>query len=126
MALAIPPDAELYLNFRQMPPATLWLEFLLKQIMTYVVRSSGDPAAMVTEVQWAIHRVDPERTVLHVATMQEIVSASVKGPPRSFYRSISGVALGMSRCGPGSHRTPKSGGLVFRPRPQLQRPACRV
>lgn len=79
MGLAIAPDAELYLNFRQVPPATLWSEFLLKQIMTYVVRSSGDPAAIATEVQRAIHRVDPEQTVFHVATMQEIVSASVEG-----------------------------------------------
>jgi predicted permease len=79
IGLAIPPDAELYLNFRQVPPATLWSEFLLKQIMTYVVRSSGDPAATTMEVRRVIRRVDPEQTVFHVATMQEIVFASVEG-----------------------------------------------
>lgn len=77
--LANPPGAQLYLDFRQVPPATLWSQFLLKQIMTYVVRvSSGDPAAVNREVQHVIHRVDPGQTVFHVATMKEIVSASVR------------------------------------------------
>ena len=78
IGLAIPPDAELYLSFRQVPPAILWSEFLLKQIMAYVVCSSGDPATMAMEVQRTIRQVDPEQTVFHVATMQEIVSASVE------------------------------------------------
>jgi ABC-type antimicrobial peptide transport system permease subunit len=74
-----PPDPQLYLSFRQVPPATLWSQFLLKQIMTYVVRvSSGDPNALNKEVQNVIHRVDPGQTIFHVATMKEIVLASVK------------------------------------------------
>ena len=77
--LAKPPDAQLYLAFRQVPPATLWSQFLLKQIMTYVVRvSNGDPMAVSKEVQRIIHRVDPGQTTFHVATMQEIVSVSVQ------------------------------------------------
>jgi putative ABC transport system permease protein len=76
--LAKPPDAQLYLNFRQVPPATLWSQFLLKQIMTYLVRSNGDPVAVSKDVQRVIHRVDPAQTVFHVATMKEIVSASVQ------------------------------------------------
>ncbi|MBV9295747.1 MAG: ABC transporter permease [Acidobacteriaceae bacterium] len=76
--LAKPPDAQLYLDFRQVPPATLWSQFLLKQIMTYVVRSNGNPIALAKEVQHAIHRVDPSQTVFHVAAMTEIVSASVQ------------------------------------------------
>ncbi len=79
IGLAKPPDPELYLDFRQVPPATLWSEFLLKQIMTYVVRASGDPGAVGNEVQRVIHRVDPGQTVFHVAAMKEIVSASVQG-----------------------------------------------
>ena len=77
--LAKPPGAQLYLDFRQVPPATLWSQFLLRQIMTYVVRvSSGDPVAVSKEVQRVIHRVDPVQTVFHVATMKDIVSASVQ------------------------------------------------
>lgn len=78
LGLGSPPDAELYLDFRQVPPATLWSVFLLKQIMTYVVRTTGDPAAITNAVQHVIRRVDPAQTVFHVATMNEIVSASVK------------------------------------------------
>ena len=76
--LGTPPDAELYLDFRQVPPATPWSMFLLKVIMTYVVRSSGDPTALANDVQRVIRRVDPMQTAFHVATMNEIVSSSVK------------------------------------------------
>ncbi|MGH9656497.1 MAG: FtsX-like permease family protein, partial [Bryobacteraceae bacterium] len=62
LGLAKPPDAELYLDFRQIPPATIWSQFLLKQIMTYVVRSTESPATLIREVQHAIHRVDPMQT----------------------------------------------------------------
>ena len=80
IGLGKPPDAQLYLDFRQVPPATLWSQFLLKQIMTYAVRiSSGDPVAVTKTVQRAIHRVDPVQTIFHIATMEEIVSASVQG-----------------------------------------------
>jgi putative ABC transport system permease protein len=79
IGLAKPPDAQLYLDFRQVPPATLWSQFLLKQIMTYAVRvSNGDPVAVDKEVQRAIHRVDPTQTIFHVAIMKEIVSASAQ------------------------------------------------
>jgi putative ABC transport system permease protein len=78
IGLAEPPDAEIYLDFRQVPPATIWSQFLLKQIMTYVVRGAGDPAVLSSEVQGAIHKVDPMQTVFHIATMQEVVSASVR------------------------------------------------
>jgi putative ABC transport system permease protein len=78
IGLAKPPDAQLYLHFRQVPPATLWSQFLLKQIMTYAVRSDGNSLAVAKDVQHVIHRVDPAQTVFHVATMKEIVSASVQ------------------------------------------------
>ncbi len=78
IGLAKPPDAQLYLDFRQVPPATLWSQFLLKQIMTYAVRSSVNPLAVDKEVERVIHRVDPAQTIFHVATMKKIVSASVQ------------------------------------------------
>lgn len=78
VALARPPDPELYLDFRQVPPATLWSQFLLKQIMTYVVRSSEPPANLQQDVRRIIQRVDPAQTIFHVANMEEIVSASVE------------------------------------------------
>jgi predicted permease len=79
IGLAKPADPQLYLAFRQVPPGTLWSQFLLKQIMTYAVRvSSGDPAGVSKSIEQIIHRVDPGQTVFHVAMMKEIVSASVK------------------------------------------------
>jgi predicted permease len=76
--LANPPDAELYLDFRQVPPATIFSQFLLKQIMSFVVRTSGDPAAVANDVRRVIHRVDPGQTIFHVTAMEDIVSASVR------------------------------------------------
>jgi predicted permease len=77
-ALAKPPDAEVYLDFRQVPPATLWSQFLLKQIMSFVVRTSGDPTTIANDVRRVIHRLDPAQTVFHVETMEDIISASVQ------------------------------------------------
>ncbi len=72
------PDAELYLDFRQVPPPTLWSQFLLKQIMSSVVRTSGDPATIANDVRHVIHRVDPAQTVFHVEKMEDVISASVQ------------------------------------------------
>ena len=78
-------------------------QFLLK-IMTYAVRiSSGDPVAVTKTVQRAIHRVDPVQTIFHIATMEEIVSASVQGRrlgaiPRATLRTRTGC------CGGGTVR----------------------
>jgi putative ABC transport system permease protein len=78
--LASPPDAEIYLlSFRQIPPGTIWAQFLLQQIMTYVVRTDRDPLAISSEVVRAIHTIDPVQTVFHMATMEEVVSSSVRG-----------------------------------------------
>jgi predicted permease len=78
MGLANAPDAELYLDFRQAPPGTVWSEFLLKQIMSFVVRTSGDPETVTNDVRRIIHRVDPVQTVFHVETINEILSDSVR------------------------------------------------
>jgi predicted permease len=101
MGLAKPPDAELYLGFRQVPPATLWSQFLLKQIMTYAVRSNGDPATVANEVQHVIHGVDPAQTVFHIATMQEIVSASVQSRRlgAALLSAFAGLALVVAAAG---------------------------
>lgn len=76
--LAKPPDAEVYLDFRQVPPETLWSQFLLKQIMSFVVRTSGDPVTVANNVRRVIRRLDPDQTIFHVETMEGIVSSSVR------------------------------------------------
>lgn len=77
-ALAKPPDAEVYLDFRQLPPATLWSQFLLKQIMSFVVRTSGDPATVANNVRHVIDRIDADQSVFHVETMEDVLSQSVR------------------------------------------------
>ena len=77
-ALAKPPDAEVYLDFRQVPPATLWSQFLLKQITSLVVRTSGNPTTVANDLRRVIRRVDPDQTIFHVETMEDVVSASVR------------------------------------------------
>ncbi len=102
VGLAKPPDPQFYLAFRQVPPATLWSQFLLKQIMTYAVRvSNGDPAAVSKAVRQVIERVDPGQTVFHVATMKEIVSASVKSRRLSalLLSVFAGLALAVAIAG---------------------------
>jgi putative ABC transport system permease protein len=101
LGLAKPPDDELYLDFRQVPPATLWSQFLLKQIMTYAVRSNGDPATLGNQVQRVIHGVDSAQTIFHVATMQEIVSHSVQSRRlgATLLSAFAGLALVVAAAG---------------------------
>ncbi len=70
-----PPETEIYLCFRQIPPDTLWSDFLLKGIMTFAVRSGGNPAGLTKSIENALHSIDPDQTVFHVAAMDEIVSS---------------------------------------------------
>jgi putative ABC transport system permease protein len=45
-----------------------------------VVRTTGDPARTARAVETAIHRVDPDQPVTHVATMEEVFANSVAQP----------------------------------------------
>lgn len=76
--LAKPPEPEIYLSFRQIPRDTLWSDFLLKSIMTYVVRTEYEPATVQHAVESVIHGVDSSQTVFHVATMDQVVSHSLE------------------------------------------------
>ena len=44
--------------------------------MTLVVRTTGDPSAMVSTVREAVRRVDPRQPITNVATMQGVVASS--------------------------------------------------
>ncbi len=99
--LANPPDAELYLDFRQVPPASVWSQFLLKQIMSFVIRTNGDPATVASDVRRVIHRVNPGQTIFHVETMEDIVSASVQNRRLSaiLLSVFAGLALVVAAAG---------------------------
>jgi len=46
--------------------------------MTFVVRTEGDPSAMIAEVQHSIWRVGPELAIYQVATMDEVVERNTR------------------------------------------------
>jgi predicted permease len=77
-ALTAPPQPEMYIPVRQVPPNTLWSQFLLASISTYVVRTAGDPATLTSAVRGAIREVDPEQVLFHVESMDDVVSDFVQ------------------------------------------------
>src|SRR5881392_1399706 len=54
-------------------PGETWRAF----VMSLAVRTSADPASATSAVSAAVHRVDPELPVVHVVTMERLISASL-------------------------------------------------
>jgi putative ABC transport system permease protein len=77
-ALTAPPQPEIYVPVRQVPPNSLWSQFLLASISTYVVRTAGEPATLTSAVRGAIREVDPEQVLFHVESMDDVVSDFVQ------------------------------------------------
>jgi putative ABC transport system permease protein len=77
-ALGEPPEPEIYFAVRQVPPASLWSQILLRNIITYVARTDGDPAGLINTVRGAITSVDASTTLFDVRTMDEVVSNVVQ------------------------------------------------
>ena len=69
------PTEALYWPLSQMTaqPGETWRAFG----MSLAVRTSADPASAASAVSAAIHRVDPELPVVHVVTMEGLISASL-------------------------------------------------
>ena len=57
----------------------VYLPFLQNpiRIFSYTVKATGDPAALVSAVTQAVHRVDPDLAVHQVSTMQDYLSRSM-------------------------------------------------
>lgn len=99
--LALPTEPEIYLSFRQIPPDTVWTNVLLKQIMTMIARTQGDPAAPSRAVQAAIHGIDPDQAVYHVESMEDVIAASVSVRRLGFalVAVLAGLALIIASAG---------------------------
>ena len=69
--------------------------------MSVVVRTSGDPGAIVNQARSALAEVDPDVPMFHVRTMNEWISASVAS--NRFYALLTGIfgflALGLAGVG---------------------------
>lgn len=72
--LAEEPPPAVYLPYLQVP-RTFFLQF-----MTFVVRTQSDPASMAEVLRQQVSEVDPNLPVYQVATMDQIVWASVAEP----------------------------------------------
>lgn len=77
--LAEPPEPEIYFAVRQVPPSSLWTQILLRNVMSYVVRTHGaSPESLVGEVRSAINAVDSSETLFDIQTMDNVVAQFVQ------------------------------------------------
>jgi putative ABC transport system permease protein len=89
---------EMYYDYLQIPvDATNVVE----ATMALVIRTSMDPAAMVSSVRSEIRKLDPDQPVFNVRTMEEVVQGSVAQPR---YRALlmtvfAGLALVLAAIG---------------------------
>jgi putative ABC transport system permease protein len=93
--LDVAPQSEYYVDVRQSPVA-------LSSRPYVVVRGRGNPAALAPTIRAIVHEIDPRASVdLNIATMQEIVSASIARP--RFYATLLGIfgaiAVGLAAIG---------------------------
>jgi putative ABC transport system permease protein len=62
-----PPEPHLYVPQAQNP----------SPVLTFVIRTDGDPMGLVPSVREAIRNIDPEQPVFNVRTLEDVVTGSV-------------------------------------------------
>ena len=69
--------------------------------MSLAVRTSADPAAAISSVTSAVHRVDSQLPVVHVVTMEGLVSASLSSQRFNLLLlgAFAGLALALATVG---------------------------
>ena len=93
------PNATLYTPITQVYPeaGAAWRSFG----MTLVARAEGNPNNLVTSIKNAIHQIDPDRPVLDVKTMEDVVAESLS--PQRFnmllLAAFAGLALLLAAVG---------------------------
>ncbi len=89
--IANPARLEVYLPFRQSPASG----------MALLVKSSLEPAALVSAIRAAVAAVDKEQPIFSIATMQEVVNASVSSRRLTLIllTLFSGLALVLAAVG---------------------------
>ena len=85
------PRAETYVSNTQWP----W------PFMSFVVRTAGDPVALVGAVRRSVQEVDPTQPITAVRTMEELLSGSVARPRFTSFLlgAFAGVALLLAAIG---------------------------
>jgi putative ABC transport system permease protein len=93
------PNATLYTPITQLYPeaGAAWRSFG----MTLVARAEGNPNNLVASITNAIHQIDPDRPVLDVKTMEDVVAESLS--PQRFnmllLAAFAGLALLLAAVG---------------------------
>ncbi len=68
---------EMYYPYLQVPPT---LMSFVQSSMAVIVRTAGDPSAIVHTIREQVHSLDSDQPIFQVRTMQELVSGSVAQP----------------------------------------------
>jgi len=89
---------EMYYHYLQIPSE---LMNVVEATMVLVIRTSIDPAAMVSSVRSELRQLDPDQPVFNVRTMKEVVQGSVARPRyRALLMSVfAGLALLLAAVG---------------------------
>ena len=75
------PDAQYFIDIRQVPIDPVYrMPPLLPVGAYYTLRTTGDVSQAVNAVRTVVRHLDPNATLDHVATMEEIVSNSIVRP----------------------------------------------
>ncbi len=95
----VEPVATLYFPLAQISPSITadWASFP----MTLVVRSSSQPAGLVSAVAGAVHQVDPEIPIVDVLTMEDLISNSLSQQHMTMLllAAFAGLALVLASVG---------------------------
>ncbi len=70
-------NPEMYYPFQQVPPT---LMAFVEGSMSVILRTHGDPVALVRAVREQAHALDPDQPVFRVRTMEDLVHGSVAKP----------------------------------------------
>ena len=93
LGLDAAPEMQMYVPHRQWP--------FPDGLMTFVIRTAGDPAAMSSAAQQAIHSLDPTQPISRITPLENYIGLSVQG--RRFalilIGAFAGIALALSMVG---------------------------
>jgi putative ABC transport system permease protein len=89
--LADPARLEIYVPYRQLPESQ----------MALLVQSTAEPAALVSTIRGIVASIDNEQPVFQIASMQDVVNASVSTRRLTFMLLgvFSGLALALAAIG---------------------------
>jgi putative ABC transport system permease protein len=90
IGLSAPPEAEIYIPFRQVPADLL----PLLSSVTLVARTASAPLNATASLQASVNAVDPTESVYNIRTMEEVIADSLSN--RRFLLTLIAALAGLS------------------------------